>query len=157
MKFNDLLLGLLVLLGGIAIYVSALGFTDIPGQDYGAGTMPRAIAVFASLLGLFMIVKAALAGTRIPRLELAPWLRSRRSVLSVLVALVLVVFYILAAPSIGFVPASLVVMAALMLTLKTKPLTAIAVSVLACVVIQQAFGRLLLVPLPRSEFLAFLW
>ncbi len=157
MKFNDLLLGLLVLLGGIAIYVSALGFTDIPGQAYGAGTMPRAIAIFAGCLGLFMIARALIAGTRMPRLELAGWVRSRRSVLSVVVALALIVFYIVAAPSIGFVPASLVVMAVLMLTLKTKPLTAIAVSVLACIVIQQAFGRLLLVPLPRSEFVAFLW
>ena len=98
-----------------------------------------------------------MAGARMPRFQLASWVRSRRSVLSVLVALALIVFYIVAAPLIGFVPASLVVMAALMLTLKTRPLTAIAVSVLACIVVQQAFGRLLLVPLPRSEFLAFLW
>ncbi|TFF18405.1 tripartite tricarboxylate transporter TctB family protein [Jiella endophytica] len=157
MKFNDLLLGLLVLLGGVAIYVSALGFTDIPGQSYGAGTMPRAIAIFSGCLGLFMMGRAILEGARMPRLELAAWVRSRRSVLSALVALALIVFYIAAAPAIGFVPTSLVVMAALMLTLRTKPLTAIAVSILACIVIQQAFGRLLLVPLPRSEFLTFLW
>lgn len=157
MKFNDLLLGLLVLLGGVAIYVSALGFTDIPGQSYGAGTMPRAIAIFSGCLGLFMIARSLVEGARMPRLELATWVRSRRSVLSALVALVLIVFYIVAAPAIGFVPASLVVMAVLMLTLRTKPLTAIAVSILACIVIQQAFGRLLLVPLPRSEFLTFLW
>ncbi|MBO0903315.1 tripartite tricarboxylate transporter TctB family protein [Jiella sonneratiae] len=157
MKFNDLLLGLLVFCGGVAIWVSALGFTDIPGQSYGAGTMPRAIAIFAGCLGLFMIAKAAIAGTRMPRLELAAWVRSRRSLVSVAVALALIVFYIVAAPAIGFVPASLVVMVVLMLTLRTRPLTALLVSVVACVVIQQAFGRLLLVPLPRSEFLGFLW
>ncbi|MBP0617209.1 tripartite tricarboxylate transporter TctB family protein [Jiella mangrovi] len=157
MKFNDLLLGLLVLVAGVAIYVSALGFTDIPGQAYGAGTMPRAIALFAVCLGLSMIGRAVVAGARMPRLELAPWVRAPRPVVSALVAIALVVFYIAAAPAIGFVPASLVVMAVLMLTLRTRPVTAIAVSIAACVVIQQAFGRLLLVPLPRSEFLGFLW
>ncbi|MEE2951138.1 MAG: tripartite tricarboxylate transporter TctB family protein [Pseudomonadota bacterium] len=157
MKCNDLLLGVLVLLGGIAIYVSAIGFTAIPGQAYGAGTMPRAIAVFAVVLGLFMIVASCVRGGRMPRLDLADWAKSGKAWFGLLVAILMVVFYIVAAPLIGFVPASIVVMIVMMLVLGTRPVPAIAVSILACVVIQQAFGRLLLVPLPRSELLGFLW
>ena len=119
--------------------------------------MPRAIAVFAVLLGLFMIAASLFRGKRMPRLDLAEWTKAGRAWFGLLVAIAMVVFYIVAAPLIGFVPASIVVMVVMMLVLGTPPVPAIAVSILACVVIQQAFGRLLLVPLPRSELLGFLW
>ena len=71
MKFNDLLLGLLVIAGGVGIYVSALDFTPIPGQAYGAETMPRAIAFLAIGVGLFLSARAVMRAERVPRLSLA--------------------------------------------------------------------------------------
>lgn len=157
MTLNDLALGLLVLLGGVLLYASAMGFEPMPGQAYGAGTMPRAIAFVAVGLGAFMIVKSVAAGGARPRAALAAWTRSRPALGGLAVALGAVLFYILASPYLGFVVSAFLVMTSLMLVLGTRPLLAVAVSLLACLVIQQAFGRLLLVPLPRNPFLDFLW
>ena len=157
MKFDDLALGLLALLGGVAIHVSALGFEPLPGQIYGAGTMPRAIALVSGGLGLFLIGRSVAAGVRRPGVALADWTGSRAAVAGLALALGLVVLYVLLAGTVGFVPIAVAVMAALMLALGVRPLTAIAVSIAAALVIQQAFGRLLLVPLPRSPALPFLW
>ncbi len=157
MKLDDLALGLLAILCGVAIHVSAQGFEPIPGQAYGAGTMPRAIALLAGGLGLFMVGRAVASGARWPGVTLADWTRRPSALGGFLLALGLVVAYVLLADATGFVPIAIALMAALMLALKVRPVTAIVVSVLAAVVIQQAFGRILLVPLPRSALLAFLW
>lgn len=157
MRVTDLTLGLLTLLGGIAIYVSAMGFQAIPGQDYGAGTMPRAIALVAVLLGLFIIAKAVMAGERAPGLRPADWTRSGASLTRMVAVLALIVIYIVVSPVVGFLPTAFGVMVVAMLILGVRWPVAALVSALAAIVIQQSFGKLLLVPLPRSDFLTFLW
>ena len=157
MKLDDLSLGLLAILGAAAIFLSARGFEPIPGQTYGAGTMPRAIALLCLGVGLFLAGRAVARGARRPGASLADWARRPSAVAGLLLALGLVVAYILLAGATGFVPIAVALMTALMLALRVRPLTAIAVSLLAALLIQQAFGRLLLVPLPRSPLLPFLW
>lgn len=157
MRVTDLTLGLLTLLGGIAIYLSAMSFHAIPGQAYGAGTMPRAIALVTGLVGLFIIVKAVISGERLPGLELDAWTKSKAALFRVAAVLGLIVFYILAAPWLGFLPTAFLVMVAAMLILGVRLPTALITSAVTAVVIQQSFGKLLLVPLPRNEFLSFLW
>lgn len=156
MKLNDLSLGILVLLCGSGIYLSALQFSPIPGQAYGAETMPTTIALVAIGLGVFMIGKAVVARSEQPLLALSDWTRSPMALVGLSVALGLTLFYILFSRALGFVPTAFLVIVTLMLTLRTRPLTAIVVSLVATIAIQQAFGRLLLVPLPRSA-LGFLW
>lgn len=157
MRVTDLTLGVLTLLGGIAIYLSAMNFQAIPGQSYGAGTMPRAVALVTVLVGLFMIVKAIRSGDGRFGLQLAEWTRSRAALGRAAIVIVLILGYILVSPLIGFVPTAVVVMVAAMLTLGARLPVALVVSVVAALVIQQSFGKLLLVPLPRSAILSFLW
>ncbi|SEK40566.1 tripartite tricarboxylate transporter TctB family protein [Pacificibacter marinus] len=157
MRVTDLTLGLLTLLGGIAIYLSAINFHAIPGQDYGAGTMPRAIAFVTGLVGVFIITKAVMAGERLPGLQLAEWTRSGSAVLRMLAVLGLIVAYIVVSPVVGFLPTAFCVMLVAMLILGVRIPTAIIVSAVTSVAIQQSFGKLLLVPLPRSDFLNFFW
>lgn len=156
MRLSDLTLGLVVLLGALAIFLSSLQFSPIPGQAYGAETMPSVIALLAAGTGMFMVAKALAAGERIPRVTAAPWTRSRRSVFGFALTIALVLAYILFSRTLGFLPIAFCVTAALMLTLGVHPAKAVVVSILAVVVIQFAFGRLLLVPLPRSPLPAFL-
>jgi putative tricarboxylic transport membrane protein len=157
MRVTDLTLGILTLLGGIAIFLSAMNFQAIPGQAYGAGTMPRAVACVTVLVGLFMIVQAILSGDRSIGFRFAGWTRDTAAVTRVAFVLLLILGYILVSPIIGFVPTAFVVMCAAMLTLGTRLPVAVIVSVLATVAIQQSFGKLLLVPLPRSDLFSFLW
>ena len=157
MRATDLTLGLLVLLGGIGIYASAVSFRDIPGQSYGAGTMPRAIAIAAIGVGLFIVGKAVLGGERGVGVRLEGWVRDTGAVARGVTVLALIVIYIVVSPLLGFTPAALLVMTVAMLVLGTRPFPALLVSAIATLAIQQSFGRLLLVPLPRSDFLRFLW
>lgn len=157
MRATDLTLGILVLLGGIGIYVSALSFQDIPGQSYGAGTMPRAIAIASMGVGLFIAGKAVLGGERGVSLGLEGWARDAGSLMRGAAVLALIVLYIVASPILGFMPTALLVMMAAMLVHGTRPLPALVISAIATLAIQQSFGRLLLVPLPRSDLLRFLW
>jgi hypothetical protein len=157
MKFNDLLLGLLVIAGGVGIYVSALDFTPIPGQAYGAETMPRAIAFLAIGVGLFLSARAVMRAERVPRLSLADWAHSPRSLASLALTVALVVAYIVFSDNIGFVPMALIVMVTLMLALGARLIVAVPAAIIAAVVIQEAFGGLLLVPLPPASILGFQW
>ncbi|AUC52165.1 hypothetical protein CDO87_02725 [Sagittula sp. P11] len=157
MRVTDLTLGLLTLLGGIAIYISAWNFKAIPGQAYGAGTMPRAIALVTVLTGLFLIVKAVMAGERLPGLRLAEWTGNTASLIRMACVLLLILAYILLSPLLGFLPTALAVMVLAMLVLGVRLVIAVPVALVAALAIQQSFGKLLLVPLPRSPFLPFLW
>lgn len=153
MRLNDLFLGLLVLVGGAAILYSAYQFSPLPGQRYGADTMPKAIGFCTVALGLYIAGRAVLAGERIPKLDLAEWTRSPRAIFGVAVALALVAFYVLASPRLGFLPAAFAVMLVFMLVQRVRVLVAVPVSIVAAFIIQQAFARLLLVPLPRGDVL----
>ncbi|SMC46561.1 tripartite tricarboxylate transporter TctB family protein [Primorskyibacter flagellatus] len=157
MRVTDLTLGLLTLLGGIAIYISAIEFQAIPGQAYGAGTMPRAVALVTGLTGLFMIVKAVMEGERLPGLNLADWTQSPAAIARLVSVLVLIVAYIALSPVLGFLPTAVAVMTIGMLILRVRWWIAVIIALVAAIAIQQSFGRLLLVPLPRSDFLSFLW
>ncbi len=59
--------------------------------------------------------------------------------------------------SVGFIPVAFAILLVLMLALRVRPVMAILVAIAAAFVIQAAFGRLLLVPLPRNPLLDMLW
>jgi putative tricarboxylic transport membrane protein len=157
MKIDDLGLGLLVLVAALAVLVSSLQFSPIPGQAYGADTMPQAIGLVALVLALVLIARAVRAGARVPRITRTDWARSPRALASLALTVGLVVAYILLADRVGFIPVAFVVLLLLMLALGVRPLTALLVAAVAALVIQAAFGRLLLVPLPPTPFLAGFW
>lgn len=157
MKFSDLTLGLLVLLGAVAVLLSSLQFSPIPGQAYGADTMPKAIGLVALILSLVLIARALRAGERVPSVSRADWAHSPRALATFALTLALVVAYIVLADTVGFLPVAVGILVVMMLALGVRPLTAVVIAVVAALVVQFAFGRLLLVPLPRTPFLAGLW
>ena len=157
MKLNDAALGLLCLLGGVAIWLSAQSFSRLPNQAYGSETMPLALSALAAGLGASLIVRGALAGAWRPAAARAGWTRVRGAPAALVAALALVVAYIALAGRIGFLPVAVAVMWALMLVMGVRWWSALALSIAAALAVQQAFGRLLLVPLPRTGVLPFLW
>ncbi|WP_299815967.1 tripartite tricarboxylate transporter TctB family protein [uncultured Jannaschia sp.] len=157
MKFNDSALGLILILAAIAIRWSAEGFSRLPNQSYGSETMPIALSALALGLGAYMVGQGVVARDGLPRARPADWVRLPGAVPRVALALGLVVGYIALAGRLGFVPVSVAILLALMLATRVRWWVALPVAALATLVIQQAFGRLLLVPLPRSGALGFLW
>jgi hypothetical protein len=153
MKFDDLALGVLLLFGAVAVLVSSLFFSPIPGQAYGADTMPKAIGIVGLALSLVLIARALRAGARVPSVTRADWARSPRALGTFALTLALVVAYIALSDSLGFIPVATAILIVLMVALGVRSLVAVPVAIAAAFLIQAAFGRVLLVPLPRSPFL----
>ena len=157
MKLNDSALGLILIVAAIAIRWSATGFSRLPNQAYGSETMPIALSALALGLGVYMVGQGVVARDGLPRARMAEWARAPGAVARVALALTLVAGYVLLAGRLGFVPVSVAILLVLMLATRVRLWVAIPVAAFATLVIQQAFGRLLLVPLPRSDALGFLW
>ena len=155
-KLSELHLGILAALGGIILLFSSAHFAPLPGQAYGAGTMPRLIGWCAILLGCFMVATSLKHLREMAKPHLADWVRTPRLALAALATLAVIVFYILFSEVLGFIPTSFVSLLGLMLVLRTRWLTAVLASAAATLVVYYGFSRMLMVPLPRTEFLSFL-
>jgi len=155
-KLSELHLGVLTAIGGIILLFASAHFLPLPGQAYGAGTMPRLIGWCAILLGAFMVVTSLRHLPEMLKPHLADWVRTPRLALAALACLAVIVFYILFADALGFIPTSFISLFALMLVLRTGWLTALLASLATTFAVYYAFSRLLMVPLPRTEFLSFL-
>ncbi|MSU89231.1 hypothetical protein GE300_06305 [Rhodobacteraceae bacterium 2CG4] len=156
MKADRLFLGLLIVLVGVALIASSFEYASLPGQAYGAGTMPRVVGSFGILLGLALLVQGWRQGAARQRFARADWARDRRG-LAVLAVLLAVVVYILAAGAIGFIPVAGTLLVVLMLLGRVRVLPAVVVSVIASVTVYVVFSRFLLVPLPGGPLESLLW
>jgi cell division protein FtsW (lipid II flippase) len=92
-----------------------------------------------------------------PKAVRADWARSPVGLVGFGAAIALVVAYIVLENRLGFVPTAALIIFALMLVMQVRWWLAAPLALVATLAIQQSFGRLLLVPLPRNDFLSFLW
>lgn len=145
MKFSDRWIGILAILGGLAIISGTFGFREVPGQQFGSGFFPRIVGGAAILTGLIQILIA----TPAPALRIAPELRSRDALLK-LGVLGAVIFWLLAVNSLGFLLTTTIIAFALAVALGARPLPALAVSAGLSLLLHAIFGVLLRVPLPRG-------
>ena len=155
-KLSELHLGVLTALGGIALLFASAHFMPMPGQAYGAGTMPRLLGWSAIALGAFMIGTSLKHLPEMLKPHLSDWVRTPRLALAAAAVLATIVFYIAFAETIGFIPVSFISLLVLMLVLRTRPLAALIASAVCTFAVYYGFSRLLMVPLPRTEFLSFL-
>lgn len=145
MKLNDRIIGLIAIIGGIAIISGTFGFRAVPGQQFGSAFFPRIVGAATILAGLAQIAVA----TPGPLLAIAPALRGRDA-LCKLAVVVLVVFWLMSVQSLGFLLCTALVVAALALILGARPLPAAGVALGLPVLLHLIFGTLLRVPLPRG-------
>jgi putative tricarboxylic transport membrane protein len=135
----------------------ALQLPEMPGQPYGAATFPVLIGGGFVLVSLVLIAKGIAGWRTLPGISASDWGRSPRAWFRVGLTVLLVALYIAFSERLGFALSSFLVLVSLFLALRVRPVLVVPVAVLATLVIQQAFGVMLRVPLPRSELLAFLW
>ncbi len=157
MKVSDAIVGVLFLAFGLAVGAMAWRLPDMPGQPYGAATFPLLIGSGFVLVSLALIVKGVADWQSLPGVLATDWGRSPRALLRMALTILLVILYIAFSDRLGFTASSFLLLLVLLLAMQVHPLMAVAVAVVATLVIQQAFGVLLRVPLPRSDFLGFLW
>ncbi|HBM59740.1 MAG TPA: hypothetical protein DD444_11160 [Citreicella sp.] len=146
MKFNDRVIGILAILGGIAIISGTFGFREAPGQQFGSGFFPRIVGAAAMLAGLVQVLAARDRG---PWIRIAPELRSRDAFLK-LGVLAAVVFWLLTVQMLGFLLTTTLVALVLSVAMGARPLPATGVAAGLAALLWLVFGMVLRVPLPRG-------
>ncbi|WP_299969472.1 tripartite tricarboxylate transporter TctB family protein [uncultured Roseobacter sp.] len=153
MRINDLFLGLIMLVLGLAIALHAQTFPVMAGMQYGPEFFPTLIGTGIALCGLGMVVRGvvdARAGADEPWVTVPDWMRVRINVLRALGILGAVVFYIVASPVLGFMLTIFVTTLGLLLLLANPLWLSMGVAVALPVVLHFGFSVGLRVPLPRG-------
>lgn len=145
MKINDRLIGLLAIIGGIAIICGTFGFREIPGQQFGSGFFPRIVGGVVIFVGVVQILIA----TPAPLVQIGEELRSRDALLKLGVP-ASVIFWLLTVNSLGFLLTTMIVALVLSVALGARVLPALVTAVGLSAMLYLIFGVLLRVPLPRG-------
>lgn len=152
MKFNDAVLGLVILIGGLAIMAVARGFPATHGQAYGPDLFPTLIGTGFALSGLGLMISGWRARATIPWSDLGS-LEPARLVDAGLI-LVTILAFILLTNSLGFILTAGLSTYGLMVRFRGGHWVSQAIIVTIFIIATDwAFRTMLLVPLPQGHIL----
>lgn len=158
MRFNDALIGLVLILGGIAVALHARGFPDMPGQDFGPSLLPTLIGLGLAACGAALIVGGLRRKAAGGWIELGDWTASGQHVIDVLLVIGSLVVVILLWNSVGFIILSTALMGGLTARFRSgRIVSSFVVALAATLVIDWGFRHLLLVPLPLGPLTGVYW
>jgi putative tricarboxylic transport membrane protein len=133
------------------------GFPNIPGQPVGPALFPGLIAVGLCITGVMLVIKGIRQQASTAWFAWEDWVHSPRHVISLLVLLGAVIFYIAFANSLGFLPTSFLMLLALFKALGVSWRRNLIVALVATFVVHFAFYKLLRVPLPWGVLTPWAW
>lgn len=156
MKVNDALSGALLALLAVAVLFAVKDYPSIPGQDIGPAAFPSLLA------GLLLVCSAVLVlrgvqNRAAPWVAPGAWLRSPRHLLNVGLVIGGLALYVAVSDTVGFIPLSLLILSALFLALRVRPLLVLPVALVATLAIHAVFYKLLRVPLPWGWLQGVAW
>jgi putative tricarboxylic transport membrane protein len=122
----------------------------MPGQRFGPAWFPGVIAVGLCICGVFLVATGL--RRRAPLLAVPDWVHRRRPLLGVGSVIAGLLFYILAADTLGFHITGVVLLACWVRVLGGSWRLAAVVAVVATVAIHLSFYKLLRIPLPWGLF-----
>lgn len=158
MKFNDALSGTALLALAIAILVNIQGFPKIPGQNIGPAAFPGLLAILLAGCSIALIARGLRDKLAHERwITPGAWLRSWPHLRSFVVTVGCLLFYIAASTPLGFIPCSLIVLCAMFLTLRVRPVLILPVALVSTLVIHTLFYKGLRVPLPWGVLTPIAW
>jgi putative tricarboxylic transport membrane protein len=157
MKLNDAICGLFFMLLGGAVLLAVQPYPKIPGQPVGPALFPGLIAAGLCICGVLLVAKGVRQRREQPWVTWDDWLSSPRHVLAFVVLIGSIVFYIVAANTLGFLVTAPIVLLALLLVLRVRPVTAVVVAIVASLLVHFAFYKLLRVPLPWGVLTGVAW
>lgn len=150
---RDLVVGALAVAGGVAVMWLAGQIRGMPGQPFSPGFFPGIVGGLAALLGAVLLLRAGLG--RAPRIveddaaeKAEPALRLAALWVLGGIAAIAVFF-----EDAGFLPLLLVWLTGFQLLLGVGWLRAVALSAALVIGVEQAFTRMLGVPLPPGDWL----
>lgn len=157
MKLNDAIFGLILFVLGATILFVVQAFPKIPGQQVGPALFPGLIAVGLCVCGVMLMVIGWRQRASVPWVAMEDWVRSPRHVLAFFVLLGSIVFYMLVANALGFLPTAVIILTVLFCVLKVPLGRALLIAVIAALAIHFAFYKLLRVPLPWGVLTNYAW
>ena len=157
MKFNDAVFGVVLAALSAVILIHIQAFPKTPGQNVGPALFPGLLAAGFGIGGLSLRARGWAARSSIPWLTLAAWTRSPRHVLACLLVIVSLVFYILAANTLGFLVTATLILVALFAVLRVPLRWNLPVAVIVSLAIHFAFYKMLKVPLPWGLLKDHIW
>ena len=122
----------------------------MPGQRFGPAWFPGSIAAGLGICGLFLIFGGVRQGA--PWVALPGWVQRRRPLLGVGSVIAGLLFYILAADTLGFHITGIVLLTFWMRILGASWRMAAVAAVVATVAIHLSFYKMLRIPLPWGLF-----
>ncbi len=150
MRFHETLVGVFFMLLAAAVFGYTFTFPPFPGQKYGPSLFPQVIAAGIFVCGLIVAARGWRSGARLLAVDEA--LRGR-GMLSFVAMPLAVIFYLLAAERLGFLPTAAIIVAGLSIWLGVRTRNALVLGVLSAILFQWFFGTLMRVPLPRGWFM----
>jgi putative tricarboxylic transport membrane protein len=148
LKLNDAVFGALFLALSLLVLWTIQGYPKIPGQNIGPAAFPGIAAGMLALCGVLLIVQGVRQRRQAPWFQRGEWTGRAPQLVAFAITVLGLLLYVLASERIGFIVTGTLMLAALMLTLQVKPVTAVAVALIATVLIHVAFYKGLRVPLP---------
>ena len=151
MRANDAIAGVVLIILSIVMIALTASFLDFPGQKYGPSLFPRILSTGLIVCGGILIWNGLTARRMgAPWVELAPWVKEPRRLATFFLVLVLLLLYIFAAETVGFIPLALLFLVTLFLWLGVRPWIAAVTALVGTFAIYWFFATLLRVPLPRG-------
>ena len=157
MRFNDAVLGGILVLFGAFIIHEASTFPGLPGQSYGPAFFPTIIGVVLAACGAILIGRGIAQRKALAFVRFGAWASSPRHVVNFALVPVSLVAYILLADRIGFLPMSIGILSVLLFSFGCRMATSIGLAVGVTMLIHTVFYKFLLVPLPWGLLEPFAW
>ena len=146
MKLNDTVWGALLFALSLAILWNIRTFPQIPGQSIGPGAFPGLLAVTLAGCAIALMWRGWRAHQ--PRIVFGDWMRSRHHVGNFVLTAAVLLFYILAADTLGFLITAALILMAMFLKLGVRVKVALPVAIGTVFFIHLVFYKLLRVTLP---------
>ena len=160
MKFNDAISGGALLALAVAILLNVRTYPSIPGQSIGPAAFPGLLATLLAVCAVILIFKGLrerMSPDRAGWIKPGDWLRSPWHAGNFVLTVVGLLFYILLADKLGFIPCGIVLLAALFWKLRVRPALILPIAAAATLVIHLIFYKGLRVPLPWGVLLPVAW
>jgi len=159
MRIDDRFLGLILVGLGLAIYLTARTFPMMAGIPYGPGFFPSIAAAGLAVCGIIIAVTGTLKSRAAPAIGPGATVRSaaRGALFRPLAIAVIVVFFGLALPVLGFHIAAFVTVAAAAFVFGAHPIVAPVLALAAAFGTHAMFYSVLRVPLPWGVLTPYAW
>jgi putative tricarboxylic transport membrane protein len=157
LKFNDAVIGAILLALSLLVLFHVSSFPNISGQNIGPAAFPRLIAVLLAGCSTLLILRGWRERGVASWVVWRSWLRSPLHLLRFGLAVVVLLAYARWSERLGFIPSGVLLLLVMFSSLQVRLTTALAVALGLTLLMHGIFYSLLRVPLPWGVLERWAW